>query len=166
MPIFNAIPHPSPQSAGSRHPGTGVYCYVALAGCLIYAIIVLTHANYRPAEITRSTPPPVAVTIPLLAPTTDSCIRVTDTGWLACDAESAMRTNREHLKRRYAHNLHLASIGAANLLWAPPGAVLVVPDSDWQVPKPVNPRLIEAAVSQPPESDAGAPSPRTLVTLR
>jgi hypothetical protein len=105
--------------------GAGVVCYLGLVAGMIYAIVTQIHVEEWPAPAVHSTSP-VVLTIPVLDLVAEPCIHDPDGSARLCDAKSRFDAARAKLTHRYAQRVHAGRNGTGNLLWAPPGAVLLV----------------------------------------
>lgn len=148
MPIKLASAH-LPATAGLSLPvATGVHCYVTILAVMLCLVVSQVRANYRPVVPAVGAPTntqPVMLSIPTLELATDSCIRVTESGWQNCDRAAQREATRASARRHRERNLRLAKIGASNLLWAPPGAVLEVQNETPQLLVPPAYRIVEAS---------------------
>jgi hypothetical protein len=106
----------------------GAFCYLALVGAMICAIVSLIPSQQWPAPSAQP-PKPVAITIPVLTLVIDRCIQNTVSGRKDCNPESNLEAIQEKLRKRYEEYLRSSRNGTGNLLWAPPGTIFAAAES-------------------------------------
>jgi hypothetical protein len=127
--------------------GAGATLYLALVGAMLYTIVVLIHSDEQPPPFTRAaSAQPVVLTLPMLQLNADSCLRLASAEQRQCDDQAHLEAVRQQVKKRIALHIHSMRTATGNLLWAPPGAVLMAEDSAHELQS--GEKLLESALLQ------------------